>query len=217
MNARRLAFAAVLAVVLTAGSAFAQTGWLVPPPFEVQRDAYWNFDRGPSYPPEYYGPDDPILFESDFVEWGGLNTPEGVAGIDNSNGTEDMSGLLFIHFDNWKVTNPVKLIWLQADVYEAGGGDVWLEITDDTGATIPWQTVALQQIPGTDVWTQVVTAQIRPNPPFENFVFNYAVPAGGVAWVDNVHIATACVPEPGLISVVGLGLGVAGMALRRRI
>jgi HEAT repeat protein len=65
-------------------------------------------------------------------------------------------------------------------------------------------------------WTQTVSVVIRPNPLYETFVFNFVAPSGGAAGTGNLRIATACVPEPGLVSLAGMGLGVLGLAVSRR-
>jgi hypothetical protein len=215
MRVKYAALCVMLALALTAAGAYAQKPWLVAPPFDVQRDVFWDFEAGVEAPPLYLGPDDSLLMMSDFVDWQGLNILRGAVGINNLSGNETMYGEFLIHLDNWQRTYPRKLIWMQADGYMDAGG-IWLDLAGPQGS-VDWWTEAYQYDETTGWFTQTIAAVIVPNPYWEQFVFNFAANPGGMLLVDNVRIATACVvPEPGLISVIGLGLGLVGMVIRRR-
>ena len=55
-------------------------------------------------------------------------------------------------------------------------------------------------------------AGTSPNPPWEDVQFEFIVPAGAVMVLDDVHIATECIPEPGSVALMLVGLG--GFAAR---
>ena len=205
------------AIVVTAGSGFAQTPWLVPPPFEVQRDVFWDFDSGPDYPPVYYGPDDPYLKDSDFVKWESLTLAQGVVGVDNIDGNSWVFAHILFHLDNWHNNRPAKLIWLQTDVFASTAGPDQVNIIPrifGPGGEVPWNLERLVEYPDGTV-TAVISASIRPNPEWEEIVFQFEAAPGAIAWIDNLRVATACVvPEPSLLGLVGLG--VVGVLARRK-
>ena len=214
---RLLVVALCLCAVLFASSAaFAQTDWAVPPPFTVQRDIAWNLVPGTTLlEPTYYGPDDPYLKDSDFIRYDNVSVFGDWIGVDNANGQVETTGSILFHIDNWKRDWPEKLIWLQTDGLEANGGLIFLGITDPAGNNVPWTTEYQQQDPTGVGFTQVLSAQIQPNPASEDFLFTFDAPAGTEAGIRNLRIATACVPEPGTGMLVLAGLGTIGALLRR--
>ena len=57
---------------------------------------------------------------------------------------------------------------------------------------------------------------IMPNPSWEEVVLQAYVPAHSGALIDKVFVSTACVPEPSALMALGGGLGMLGLAWRRR-
>ena len=218
---RLLVVALCLCAVLFASSAaFAQTDWAVPPPFTVQRDIAWNLVPGTTMlEPTYYGPDDPYLKDSDFIKYDDNVSVFGDwIGVDNSNGQEGATGSILFHIDNWDMTWPVKLIWLQADAMPGDGGSVALRIYDPAGHNVPWNTEYVNWDPSGLWGTQVVSAHIQPNPVSEDFLFTFDAPPGGAAGIRNLRIATYCgvVPEPSTVIAVCMFLAPVGLVFRRK-
>jgi hypothetical protein len=213
----KLLFAAV-ATLLLAGAVFGQAGWLAPPPFEVQRDIFWSFDPGsqpPLYDPVYSGPDDPCLKDSDMIMGGNYSLLEfGALGLIN-NDPYPTGGMIRVQIDNWDRLNAVKLIWVQVDLYASPDSVLAFHVSNYDNTEVPWDLVDLVTNPDGSV-TLLAYSEIRPNPPLEYLDFAYGPVQGngGMVWIDNLHVATACVPEPGLIGVVGLGL--LGVLARRK-
>jgi len=230
-----------LLVVASCSSAFAvpftnppevnYPGWVTDYPY--QRNAFIDFlvdpTAGGGIPGVVYsGYDDPVLQGSDFVQISGdlewipaiPNVPRaGFIGIDNSAGQTPLTAEMVLHIDNWDDPNLAKHIWLEAVV---GGTDpdlFDLSLRGPGGYQVDFDAEDLQPIgmEGGLFWGRAnAWGLIQPNPPWEELVMTLDVPPGHVAVVDTAHIATECVPEPG--TLVLLGIGVLGLAFcgRRR-
>lgn len=204
-----------------------------------QRDIMIQFDYNPVAPPgpgipdaTYTGTLDPTLLSSDFVllnnvQWfpsitiDGTNY-DGVIGIDNQQGTSTLTGTATFHIDNTADTTGVKNFWFE-EFWLPGSANTWTNnLYDPTGAPGtflggPANSTFNGEVLQNGEW------QIIPNPTNETFVVSFSVPAGQFALLDELHIATECVPslvaapEPGTLSLLGLGLaGFALSASRRR-
>jgi hypothetical protein len=201
-------------VLFLAGAALAQVDWLVPPPFEVQRDIYFDYED-PNQPmePQYFGPDDEVLKESDFGTWEGLDFFDGKMGIDNREGQSPRRASYVFHYGNWDREAPVKLIWFQFRMFQGSGGYWNGDWRGPEGYQTDWEWVATEDHPDGSV-TALAFRWITPNPPWEELYASIMVPGGDIKWVEYARIATVCVPEPGLIGLVGLGA--LGLLARRR-
>jgi hypothetical protein len=213
MRHAKYAVPALLAVVAMGGAALAQVGWLFEPPFSVQRDVYWSFnDPASLFVPEYYGPDDYLLYDSDFVVAENIDVLDGRLGIDNSQGLEGMDGFLTFHLDNWNMQRPAKLVWLQFTIYPSGPGGWGLVVSGPDVYGYLALAESVDNPDGSTTW--LFGALLTPNPPWEEVFFQICADPGEVRWIDDLRVATACVPEPGLICLVGLGA--LGFVARRR-
>ena len=203
----------VLVLLAVMGSASAN-GWLVDPPFAVQRDVFMGFD-GPASGLEYSGVLDPVLKWADVVTIDGGSWFNGWWGVDNSNGQTTESALLNIHLGNVDCGNPLKLIWCQFDLMLVAPSQIAVSLIAPADSTfVDWGPVDVVWDPNGINATVLLAGVIEPNPRWEEIEFELAAGPGGIAAIDNVHIATACVPEPSLVGL--LALGVLGLAARRR-
>ena len=194
--------------------------------FPYQRNIRLDFNVnpvggvGPIPGAVYGGSDDSLLWDSDYVEMTGdveWNAALGAVGIFDSPAAA--SGTLIIHLDNWIRDLPVKHVYDELTWYLQGDASIDARLELPTGsqqvdywadpfivivppgglATGPWHT-----------WTEV-----EPNPPWEDKIIYFETTAGSSAYVDNVHIATECVPVPGAVLLGMIGLSVAGVELRK--
>jgi hypothetical protein len=209
-------------------------GWATS--FPYQRNIDWDFSVDPSGGPpgplpgaHYEGWLDPILWESDFIEFTGdvrwydeapgnpSNPYQGVIGIDNRGGNEPLSGAVIIHLDNLPEPRPVKHLYEEVWFVELGGADVtqWLDLPPGFAAGYPNEYV---ETAGNDpeLYFSRLWWEITPNPPWEEKRIEFYAPAGGYAFVDRLHIATECVPEPLSALFFGTGLVALCGVVRRR-
>lgn len=203
--------------------------WVTPKPY--QRNIRYTFDNGDN-PVQviYQGYDDDKLQSSDYVEHSsniqwfpddvgfqapGANPRFGLVGIDNRQETDNVTGWIKFHIDNWDSPNEWKHIWKEIIFTRSEG------VEEDENVTLP---------PGFDlVGGQVVIAskdlagynflavayKVWPNPPWEEILITVNVPAGGYVLLDEVHFATECVPEPASVTLALIG-GTTLLVLRRR-
>jgi len=183
---------------------------------DYQRNILLDFSTDPIATPGngipgaiYDGIDDPVLWESDFVEvtgdvvWdadkqalGLFDAPAGGA-----------SGSIIIHVDNWERPWPVKHIYEEIFFTVEGGVSHlyvdYLNLPDgyDEG---PWWGDSTLGQPGPDHWVQY-WVEVKPNPPWEEIVILIDTPEGGSIYLNNLHIATECIPEPATMVLLGLG------------
>ena len=192
-------------------------------PFPYQRNIDWDFSQDPRYySPHYEGYDDDELWSSDYVEFTGDVTwyasslgYDGVIGIDNTGGAVPLAGTVVFHIDNWDDPQLVKHIWDEAEFMEGGDADIW-----EAAPILPpghvvvdtWLSDSNQISTDPELWQDNWYCKIEPNPPWEEKVIAFDVPAGDFAFVDRFHIATECVPEPVTLSLFALG----GLLVTRR-
>ena len=200
--------------------------------FPYQRNIRYTFDD-PGVPDEpiYQGYDDPTLYPSDYVEIvglqyftadpTGLTGAQGLLGIDNRQGTEFANGRVTFHIDNWELPREWKHIWTEIIFLAASASGVPIgpnELLQAQEQAIGWnsgaQIVVFDQSAEGFI-TEDVAWVVTPNPEWEEVTIFLNVPVGAYVFIDDVHIATECVPEPAAMTLAMLGIGVLA-ALRRR-
>ncbi len=205
--------------------------------FPYQRNIMWDFDRDPSNTPpagqyndpaydvHYEGTDDPNLWESDWVTFAGdveWFETLGRIGIDNTGGCTELEGSVTFHIDNWPDPQLLKHVWteiesLQPMPFQNCVVPTWGDIPGllppgytevDSDWWLEYDGVNPEVLENDWIW-------IEPNPPWEEIRLDIYAPAGEAVYVDSVHIATECVPEPATVVLLALG-GLPMLVPRRR-
>ncbi len=191
-------------------------------PFPYQRNINVGFAVNPVASPGsgipgavYEGWLDPSLKVSDFVSFtGSVNwygtvpgiSQTGLIGIDNRSGSGVLTGTATFHIDNTPALNQFKDVWVEALALTGyQGANAWLSVLDPQGnpATFLGGPGA---VPYNDWWLSDYEFRITPNPLYETVMWEFEVPAGTYMFLDEAHIATECVPEPGTFSLLALGV-----------
>jgi hypothetical protein len=202
-----------------------QSGYPWSTPFPYQRNILWDFTVNPVGGPtpngtpgaHYEGYLDPLLRRSDFVQFSGgftwFNTLAisgvdviGAIGIDNRQGTGDLSGTATFHLDN-KNDPLFKHVWIEWVGSQTANVANPVTLVAPPGYTSSGLTLVKTEPVGSQ-FRQNLWGQIIPNPLWEEIVFNITVPVGTYWYLDAFHVATECVPEPGTIM---LGLSAVGL------
>ena len=90
----------------------------------------------------------------------------------------------------------------------------WSKIVDGTNmtGTLVWPSDHVSPIieigdPMANGWRSVTALyDIKPQPDWERMDFLFTVPANEYLFIDNVKMATQCVPEPGTLLLISSGL-----------
>ena len=157
----------------------------------------WDFGNSGAYFNNPFGP--PIIqfpggseqMVTDFPQRPGLPTP--TWHIDQEGGGMTLA------IPNDPLPRPLKLIHLQYTADKAGGVPVSLP----GGVAMPGGVAGH----GGAWYTYEWTIEIRPNPPFENIWIPFPVSTN----IEEVHVASICVPEPASLGLLALG----ALSLRR--
>ena len=231
-----------LCVVAGLALAVAPTGWgdpfANPPesnpnitwqtPFPYQRNIMLDFNADPVGPvgaipgATYQGYDDPLLWDSDYVEFtGSVEWNEALGAVGIFDAEKPTSGTLIVHLDNWVRDWPVKHLYEEVTWrWEGTSGSITqLPLGLPSGYEVVdwWGAVSDPARPeATDLWLQY-WVEIEPNPPWEDKIIEFNVGGPGSVYVKSLHIATECVPLPGAVLLGMLGLGAAGLKLRKYV
>ena len=221
----------ILLMLLLAVTSAAWAGYTYPPPFTPQRTLFCEFSQSATEDP--YTQFGPTWHQGDFacdhfpqsenLQWYASSSRwpgrTGLVGRDNSTGEGSVSGYWKIHINNFPPQNPVKFIWYEVEYYRWGDVSSTPSFNVPQGFTAEKIEVECRQeqlsdgsFRANDKW------EIRPNPIYEEFVWNFLVSPGSGILVDKFYISTACVvPEPSSLVALGAGLmGLGGLMMRKR-
>lgn len=197
--------------------------------FSYQRNIFLDFNQNPVGPvgpipgADYEGYDDPVLWDSDFVEFTGdveWNATLGAVGIFDAP-AEGASGTLIVHIDNWERPWPVKhiyeeMVWRREAVATWWFYQEFLGLPDGYVEQDNWwweesdPSHPNNQDLSLDYWVEIL-----PNPPWEEKIISFEIEPGTPGsnlYVKSLHLATECVPEPATLGLLVLG----GLAVLRR-
>ncbi|HUV38873.1 MAG TPA: PEP-CTERM sorting domain-containing protein, partial [Planctomycetota bacterium] len=139
----------------------------------------------------------------------------GLVGIDNRDGNETIISGINFYVENLKIDNPCKHMWREMIIMADPNVGVveQLSLPDNYTALDPVRVIAL---PLDDNFVIIDDAvKIFPHPPWEELITIVTVPAGSYILLDELHLATECIPEPATVTLGVLGAGTL-LALRRR-
>ena len=226
----------LLALIFTANTVYAlpfinppeinAPGWQTQ--FPYQRNIYWDFSVAPQGGPSpngtpgahYEGYADPCLKCSDFVSLIGdvvWNPHLGAIGVEGYGG---IGGAIF-HLDNFLEPQPVKHIYLEATIINsnldfptAGWGPPRISVPSGYEENKSYWGHCWTPAGG-DRWLLNMWFEVLPNPPWEDIILPFSLDLGSCeyVWIDDLHIATECIPEPATMILLGsLAAGLFGTA-----
>ena len=132
-------------------------------------------------------------------------------------GNTTLTGTAIFHIDNVDDTLPLKDVWIEA-LSTSTGGSFSTQVfgpNNNLGMDLGCLDSPLQRVVGGVYNGDMITDvewQITPNPLYETVDITFSAPAGDTVFINNLHIATECVPEPATFSLLALG----ALALLRR-
>ncbi len=197
-------------------------GWVTP--FPYQRNIDFTFDDPLNVlAPHYEGTLDDQLKCSDEMLWEGHlwslrwgdNFQHGAIGAYYDGNPDDADLNLRWRFDNVREPRPIKHIYIEM-IYkwnDAQAVPVW-ESEVGQAVNTYWDITQPDFVePGWSLWRGAY--EIVPNPQWEVFGINIHLNNPGSSfWIDRLHVATECVPEPASLAVLSVALG--GLLFRRR-
>ena len=162
---------------------------------------------------------------------------EGIIGFEP--GAEDPDLWLYLtwHLDNLPSNNQEKNIWSEVIWRMTEGANVWTAVSMPSGYVLSEFNGIDTGVAGFDPdlgspldtwgpggtsrwWAWNFYAQIEPNPEWEELLMVIQVPGGSgdrtpsSLFIEEWHVATECVPEPGTFAL--FGLGAVGLVIWRR-
>ncbi|MBL8760094.1 MAG: PEP-CTERM sorting domain-containing protein [Phycisphaerae bacterium] len=219
MRHQRLAIVVMLAAC---GSALAQVD---PPPTWGQNDGV-SLSVGYAFPTDAFPPTPD--FSVSWSGWGGdqweksdtiaymptLSTHVGAWGLTENNTSKNITGVLSVRLANG-ILLPEKGVWYQFDVFWGNDSNYWMTPTTERGFQIENEWIDAPWDLGWGWWRITGTFTIKPQPPWEQFDFNFVTaPGGGPVAIDNFYVHTHCVPTPTTVAL--FSLAALGIARRRR-
>ncbi len=195
--------------------------WQTSSPY--QRNIYMDFSTdpvgatGPIPGAIYHGTDDPFLRDSDFVTFSGdIRWDEATGAIGIFGGG---TGTILIHIDNWEEARPVKNLYEEliycVDLQGQEGSSSFSQIINtpvgiaNTGYWNDWDKIDFNNT-RLSLWNQ-----FQPNPAWEEISITLSVSVGNM-YIDEIHLATECIPAPGAIILSSLGVCIVGWLRRRK-
>ena len=110
-------------------------------------------------------------------------------------------------------------IWMEVLFYMEGPlecNDLVLSVGPECGTSVTDIQGAPAQALGDNWYLWNTWWEIRPNPFYEDMTLILTTPETEPAtiMIESWHVATECIPEPGTLALLGVGL--AGLVIRRR-
>jgi hypothetical protein len=200
-------------------------------PFPYQRNIYSDFSVNPVGTPGsgipgavYEGFLDPSLKVSDYVTLTGDAqwyesvpgfTQTGLLGIDNRNGTSTLSGQIIFHIDNTANADNEKHVWTELEQLSSQGPGT--KVLDPLGNQF-YITYSHSEALEFRHYRTVIQWDHSPNPPWEDVISSFSITPGNYFLMDNIHLATECVPEPAALTLLTVGvISLLAYAWRRRM
>ncbi len=189
--------------------------------YPYQRNIYMNFDVNPVGPTgpipgaNYEGYDDQYLWDSDFV------TMSGDVRWDDSTNSVGIygggSGTITFHFDNWDRNWEVKHFYEELIfTVEISPGSIYQDFITPDGENMYTSSWDLVDDLGNGRYRLSLWAEFELNPPWEEKTITFSSSTGNI-YLDELHVATECIPAPGAIILGSLGVGFVGWLRRKRV
>jgi hypothetical protein len=163
---------------------------------------------------DYEGYDDPVLKVSDYVTTtGGVRWDQATGGIGIYGGG---NGTITFHIDNWVRDWPVKYFYEEFIFkVEVVSGSIYQDFITPDGMNKYTDSWIKQDDLGGGRYRVSIWAEFQPNPPWEEKLFTLSSSTGNI-YLEELHIATVCIPEPSTMALLGLGLGALVIARKRQ-